>query len=311
MPRLPLLVAPLFLILASSFGLPGDDASRETKTVEQLAEAVRQSVVVIAAPGRDGKRQGWGSGFVVSADGLIATNLHVIGEGRPITVQTADGRRYDVTAIHASDRAADLALVRIDAKGLTPLELADSDELKQGQAVVGVGNPRGLAHSVVSGVVSGTRDIDGRKMIQIAIPIEQGNSGGPLLDMRGRVHGVLTMKSLVTANLGFAMPSNALKPLLKKPNPIAMTRWLALGTLDGEEWKTLGGARWRQRAGRILVDGAGGGFGGRSLCLARKPVPELPYEVAVTVKLEDEAGAAGLVFHADGDDKYYGFYPTN
>ncbi len=312
MPRLPLHIAPLLLILATSFGLAGDDtAARETKTVEQLTEAVRQSVVVITAPGRDGKRQGLGSGFVVSADGLIATNLHVIGEGRPITVQTADGRRYDVTAIHASDRAADLALVRIDAKGLTPLELADSDELKQGQAVVGVGNPRGLAHSVVSGVVSGTRDIDGRKMIQIAIPIEQGNSGGPLLDMRGRVHGVLTMKSLVTANLGFAMPSNSLKPLLKKPNPIAMTRWLALGTLDGEEWTTLGGARWRQRAGRILVDGAGGGFGGRSLCLARQPVPDLPYEVAVTVKLEDEAGAAGLVFHADGDDKHYGFYPTN
>lgn len=288
-----------------------EDKPPAAKSVEQLAEAVRKSVVVITAPGRDGKRQGLGSGFVVNKDGLIATNLHVIGEGRPITVQTADGKRHEVVAIHASDRHADLALIQIETKGLTPLELGDAESLKQGQAVVAVGNPRGLTHSVVSGVVSGTREIDGRKMIQVAIPIEQGNSGGPLLDLQGRVCGILTMKSLVTANLGFAMPANALQPLLKKPNPIAMTRWVALGNLDGEEWTTRGGAHWRYRAGRIVVDGTGSGFGGRSLCLTKRPVPSLPFEVAVSVRLEDEAGAAGLVFHSDGGDRHYGFYPTN
>jgi serine protease Do len=281
------------------------------KTVEQLAESVRQSVVVITTPGRDGKRQGLGSGFVIAADGLVATNLHVIGEGRPIAVQTADGRRHEVSGIHATDRAADLAIIRIDTKNLVPLPLGNSDVLKQGQAVVAVGNPRGLTHSVVSGIVSGTRDIDERKMIQIAIPIEQGNSGGPLLDMHGQVQGILTMKSLVTANLGFAMPVSALKPLLAKPNPIAMARWLALGALDAEQWTMIGGARWRQRAGRIQVDGAGGGFGGRSLCLSKKAVSELPFELSVTVRLEDESGAAGLAFHADGGDRHYGFYPTS
>lgn len=302
----PLLLSPLTA-----------DDTPPAKTVEQLAESVRKSVVVITAPGRDAKRQGLGSGFVVSSDGLIATNLHVIGEGRPIQVQTADGRRHEVTAVHASDRAADLALIRIATKDLTPLELADADTLKQGQPVVAVGNPRGLTHSVVSGVVSGTRAIDGRRMIQVAVPIEQGNSGGPLLDMQGRVRGILTMKSLVTANLGFAMPSNALKPLLEKPNPIAMTRWLALGALDAAEWTTLGGvggARWHQRAGRIKVEGAGpptGGFGGRSLCLSKQPASAPPFDVAVSVRLEDEAGAAGLAFHADGGDRHYGFYPTN
>src|SRR5262249_43785276 len=76
------------------------------------------------------------------------------------------------------------------------------------------------------------------------------------------------------------------------------------------EWKQVGGARWRQRAGRITVEGVGGGFGGRSLCLATRPVPAPPFEVEVTVKLDDESGAAGLVFHADGGDRHYGFYPT-
>lgn len=303
MPRL-LSCCVCLLAIAS---LRADDAK---PSVEQLAASVRKSVVMILSPGRDGKSQGVGTGFVVSKDGLIATNYHVIGEARPITVQTSDGKRHDVTAVHATDRAADLAVVRIEAKDLAPLELADSDSLKQGQTVIALGNPHGLEYSVVGGVVSGRRDIDGQKMIQLAMVVEPGNSGGPLLDLQGRVHGILTLKSLEQAAVGFAMPGNALQPLLKKPNPVPMARWLTIGALDPSEWKTLFGARWRQRAGRILVEGAGEGFGGRSLCLYQRETPELPFEVAVTVKLDDESGAAGLIFHADGNHKHYGFYPT-
>ncbi len=314
--RLPILTASVFVLSVTVRGAdpekkpPQPPAKSETKTVERLAESVRKSVVVITTEGRDGKRHGLGSGFVVAADGLIATNLHVIGEGRPIHVRTADGKSYDVTAVHASDRALDLALIRVDARDLTPLELGDSAGLKDGQAIVAVGNPRGLTHSVVAGVVSGKRDIEGRPMIQLAIPIEQGNSGGPFLDMQGRVQGILTMKSLVTANLGFAVPINTLKPLLQKPNPVPMARWLTFNALDAAEWKSVFGARWRQRSGRILVEGQGTGFGGRALCLFQQPAPAMPYEVAVTVRLDNEQGAAGLVFHADGGDKHYGFYPT-
>jgi len=110
-------------------------------SVEELAKKVRPSVVVISIRGRDGKREGLGTGFVVSADGLIATNRHVLGEGRPIRVETADGKRHEVIAVHASDRKLDLAILRIDAKGLKPLELGDSTTLKDGQAVVAMGNP--------------------------------------------------------------------------------------------------------------------------------------------------------------------------
>ncbi len=280
------------------------------KSVEQIAEAARKSVVVITFTGRDGKRQGLGTGFVVAADGLIATNLHVIGEARPISVQLADGKRYDVSSVHASDRSLDLALIRIDAKNLAPLPLGDSDSLKEGQAVVALGNPVGLTNSVVSGVVSAKREFGGRPMIQLAIPLEPGNSGGPLLDLQGRVHGILTMKSLVTSNLGFAVPINSLKPLLKKPNPIPMSHWLTIGTLDPTEWTAVFDARWQQRAGKIVAEGLGSGFGGRSLCLWQHPLPQLPFEVAVSVRLDDEAGAAGLVFYADGGNKHYGFYPS-
>ena len=313
----------LLFVAAGSFGQdqpaekPADAAAPVNsdagmdKTVQQLAVLVKKSIVVVTFRGRDGERQGLGSGFIIDPNGLIATNLHVIGEARPISVELQDGRKFDVTAIEATERSHDLAVLRIDAKDLPALPLGNSDDLQDGQPIVAIGNPVGLERSIVSGVLSGRREIEGRTMLQVAMPIERGNSGGPLLDLRGRVHGLLTLKSLKTENLGFAMPVNALKPLLQRPNPVPMSRWLTVGVLDPEEWTALPGGRWRQRAGRIMVDGRGGGLGGRALCLSTIDAPAVPFEMAVEVKFEPNDGAAGLVFHADGGDKHYGFYPSN
>jgi S1-C subfamily serine protease/regulator of sirC expression with transglutaminase-like and TPR domain len=281
------------------------------KSVEQLAADARQSVVVVSYKDRDGRQAGVGSGFVISADGLIATNLHVIGDARPISVQTADGKSFDVVSVHATDRVADLAILRIDDKSLPPLTLGNSDTIKQGEPIVALGNPRGLKHSVVAGVLSGTQEIDEKTMLQLAIPIEPGNSGGPVLDAQGRVIGIVTLKSLVTNNLGFAVPINALKPLIEKPNPVPMSRWLTIGALNAKEWTPLFGAQWKQRAGRIRVEGRGKGIGARSIALSTSKTPELPFEVAVKVRMDQADGAAGLVFHSNGDEKHYGFYPSN
>jgi regulator of sirC expression with transglutaminase-like and TPR domain len=300
----------LILLVVSFSAIAADKKVAEIPDLVSLAETARRSVAVVMHHGRDGKEDGVGAGFIVSKDGLIATCLHVIGEARPITVELSDGRRFSATEVFASDRKLDLALVRIGATNLVPLKLGDSDALKQGAPVVAIGNPVGLENSLVQGIVSARRDFDGVEMIQLAIPIESGNSGGPLLDGKGRVQGLLNMKSAITANLGFAVPVNALKLLLDQPNPVPMTRWLSLGALNPKEWTPLMGARWSRKAGRIDVDGLGSGFGGRSLCLSAQPVPEPPYELAVTVKLDDEAGAAGLAFESDGGDRHFGFYPT-
>ena len=231
-------------------------------SIEELVTTVRPSVVTIRHTGRGVQDAGLGTGFVVSPDGLIATNLHVIGEARPISVELADGRIFDVTEIHATDRNADVAVIRIDAEDLQPLALAVSSSLRDGQEVVAIGNPHGLERSVVVGRVSGRRTIDGIKMIQLAIPIESGNSGGPLLDRSGEVHGILTLKSQVTRNLGFAVVADRVDELLENPNPVLLDRWLTIGQLDSTEWLTVGGGLWRQRAGRITVTGKGKGFGG-------------------------------------------------
>src|SRR5438309_873482 len=134
--------------------LTAAEPAASSKTVEQIAGAARPSIAVLTVNTRDGKGASLGTGFVVSADGLIATNFHVIDVGRAVSVELADGKRYDATEVHAADRERDLAVIRIDAKGLTPLKLGDSAAMKDGQAIVAVGNPRGLKLSVVTGVLS-------------------------------------------------------------------------------------------------------------------------------------------------------------
>lgn len=305
--------SPISSLGAAEKAQPGSDAEapgRKEKSVEAIAVSAREAIVVVSHFGREGREDGVGAGFVVSSDGLIATCLHVIGEARPISVRLANGKQFEVTEVRAWDRKLDLAVIRIEATNLVALPLGDSDALKQGASVVALGNPLGLERSIVQGVVSAKRDFDGVEMIQLAIPIEEGNSGGPLLDRLGRVHGILSLKSLMSPNLGFATPVNALKPLLEKPNPVAMNRWLTIGALNPKEWTPAMGARWTQRSGHIQVEGLGSGFGGRSLCLSNKKVPDRPYELGVAVRLDDESGAAGLAFEADGDQRHYGFYPT-
>jgi serine protease Do len=286
----------------------GRSKSPAPHTAESLTTLAKPSVVVISQLGREGKEEGIGAGVVVSSN-LIATCLHVIGEARPVSVRLETGERRGVAEIFAWDRKLDLAIVRVNGAGLQPLSLGDSDALKQGAQVVAIGNPLGLEHSVVQGVVSGKRVFEESEMLQLAIPIEPGNSGGPLLDMEGRVQGLLNMKSALSANLGFAVPINALKKLLDKPNRVPLDRWLSF-TSRTNQWLPIMGARWSQRGGQIHVEGAGDGFGGRSLLIARAEAPAPPYEVAVNVRLDDESGAAGLVFESDGADVHYGFYPT-
>lgn len=305
---------------------PASDTARdflEPGQVRALTEMAKPSLVTVRQLGRDGEKSGTGSGFIVSEDGLVVTNFHVIGEGRSIEVELSDGRVCQVTEVFASDRNYDLAVVRIDTGGdlLKPLKVGDSDLIQQGDLIVGFGAPQGLAFSVVPGAISAIRKLEPGfagedetpefPMLQLAMPIEQGNSGGPVINLEGEVLGVVTLRHRVTENLGFAVPGNDLKALLAKPNPVPISRWRTIGTLDPRQWTPVMGADWSQRAGVITSRHMGKGFGGRALCLSSLPVPETPYEVAVSVKLDDEAGAAGLVFSADGKDSHYGFYPSD
>ena len=289
-----------------------DSTSTKPLNVEQLVSKVSKSVVTIRVTDRDGAESGIGTGFVIDDSGMIATNMHVIGQGRAFTITDYQGNKRSATAVYASDVTADLVIIQIDFADspLPALPLADPDTAKQGMRVFAFGNPLGLEKSVVDGILSARREIEGQTLLQLAMPIEPGNSGGPLVDSQGAVLGIVNMKSLLDSNLGFAIPVQKLVELKNNPNSISIDRWVRLAEVDLETWEPLFGATWQQKGGRISASGSGNAFGGRSLLLQRSKQHAQPLEIAVQVRLDDEAGAAGIVFHSDGNDKHYGFYPS-
>lgn len=168
-----------------------------------------------------------GTGFVVSNSGVIVTNKHVVSDtGVKFTVVTRDGQKIDVKRIY-KDPTLDLALVQIDAPNLKPLELGDSSKLKVGQLAIAIGNALGkFTNTVTTGVVSGLgrRVVAGDpfsgsaesldNLIQTDAAINPGNSGGPLLNSLGQVIGVNVATTAGAQNIGFAIPINAVKPIV-------------------------------------------------------------------------------------------------
>ncbi len=187
-------------------------------TPAEIAERAKPSVVLIRTP------SGLGTGFVVSKDGRIATNLHVIGAAQEATVVLADKREFKDVEVMAVDDKHDLIVLRIGAKNLQPLRLGDSSKVKVGERVVAIGNPLGLDYTVSDGLVSAVREMSNElTVLQISAPISPGSSGGPLFNDRGEVIGISTLVATEGQNLNFGMPVNQLKPMLAsgKATPLA------------------------------------------------------------------------------------------
>ena len=195
---------------------------REVMQLTELFVGANPAVVAISAEthgqnvfGRPVTRPSAGSGFVVSEDGYIVTNQHVIANVSAISVYMYDGTTHNATVV-GEDFQSDLAVLKIEANGLSYLSFADSDVLMVGEQVVALGNPLGeFANSMTVGVVSALDreiNIDGipRNMLQTDAAINRGNSGGPLVNMMGQVVGVVTAKSGGSGveGLGFAIPAN-------------------------------------------------------------------------------------------------------
>jgi serine protease Do len=163
------------------------------------------------------QRSAQGSGFIVSSDGYILTNNHLVGEANDIQVKLADGRELKAKVI-GSDPESEVAVIKIDADKLPILELADSDKLEVGEWVLAIGNPFGLSHTVTAGIVSakgrsGLRLAEYENFIQTDAAINPGNSGGPLIDLDGKVVGINTAILGPGGNIGigFAIPINMAK----------------------------------------------------------------------------------------------------
>ena len=159
-----------------------------------------------------------GSGFVVNAAGDAITCKHVVGDAKEIEATLANGDKAKATVV-ATDEVRDLALLKLDRTGLPAVVFAPAANLKPGSRVAAVGAPMGLQKSVTEGVVSATnREIKGQKYLQIDAALNQGNSGGPVVDANGEVVGVATATIKEASNVGFAVPSETVLEFLKAQN---------------------------------------------------------------------------------------------
>jgi len=187
-------------------------------TTAQIAKTVSPTVVVIQGKADSGDVQG--SGFILSKDGQIATNLHVIRDLSVANVQLSDGELFDSVSVLATDEKRDLAIIKIAGLNLPAVELGNSDTLTVGEPVIVVGSPVGLQGTVTAGILSSVRQLsEGVKVIQTDAAVNPGNSGGPLVNGRGQAIGVVSFKLHATEGLNFAYPINYIRDLLGNLQP--------------------------------------------------------------------------------------------
>ena len=215
--------------IESSPAAPATPASEDEAdgalSLQEIYKKCIGSVVSITASAQSGKSSG--TGIVLSADGYLITNHHVIENAQVIAVQTSDDRQFQASII-GSDEASDLAVLKVDATDLQPAEFGDSGKLAVGDRVVAIGDPLGaqLRGTMTSGIVSAINrdlEVNDRTMtlIQTDAALNNGNSGGPLINCYGQVIGINTMKlrsyySTTAEGLGFAIPMAVANPILEE-----------------------------------------------------------------------------------------------
>jgi S1-C subfamily serine protease len=205
-----------------------------SRAVVAVASRMGPAVISVVGP-REETRGGVGSGFLLTPDGFAMTNSHVAGGRSRLRAVTAEGDTLDAELV-GDDPATDLALLRVAARDLPFAELGDSESLQVGQLVIAMGNPLGFQSTVSTGVVSALgramRGAEGRlidNIIQHTAPLNPGNSGGPLLDSRGRVIGVNTAIVAMAQGLGFAVPAKTAQWVLGELISHGRVRRLSLG----------------------------------------------------------------------------------
>jgi hypothetical protein len=200
----------------NNVGVVAAQSAPPRKDIPAIAKAANGAIVSIVMSDKDGSPIAQGSGFLVSKDGIIVTNYHVISEGSSAIVKFPDGAFYVVDGVLASDKARDVAVIKAHGGNFRTLTLGNSDQLQVGEEVVAIGNPLSLESTVSNGIVSGIRTVEeeGGKFLQVTTPISPGSSGGPLFNMAGEVVGITTLYLKGGENLNFAIPINDAKSLL-------------------------------------------------------------------------------------------------
>jgi S1-C subfamily serine protease len=224
------MAAVLLLVAAmSAQNAPTTNKGRHLN-IPAISREANGAVVSIVMADNKGQPIAQGSGFVVTKNGLIVTNYHVIKNGTSAVIKLLDGSFFTVDGVLAFDKNSDVAVIKAHGINFKAVALGDSDRLQIGEEVVAIGSPLSLESTVSNGIVSGIRTealqasgslLDQvtapereRKLVQITAPISHGSSGGPLFNMAGEVVGITSSALIGGENLNFAVPINDVKPML-------------------------------------------------------------------------------------------------
>jgi len=209
LPKLPFVIATLAALI-------GAQVAQVRKDVPSIAKNAKGAVISVVMSDKDGRPIAQGSGFIISKDGRIVTNYHVVKRGTSAVVKLSDGAFFIVDGILAFDKHRDLAVIKAHGEDFHAVALGDSDRVQVGDEVVAIGSPLSLESTVSNGIVSAIRTIndEGGKFLQTTVPISPGSSGGPLFNMAGEVVGITSSSIRGGENLNFAIPINDVKPLL-------------------------------------------------------------------------------------------------
>ena len=210
-------------------------------------------------PQREFKQRSLGSGFIISNDGYIFTNNHVVEKADKILVRVSDGKEYQAKVI-GTDAKTDIALIKIKPQNSLPVvELGDSDRVQVGEWVIAIGNPFGLEQTVTAGIVSAKGRVIGAgpydNFIQTDASINPGNSGGPLFNMDGKVIGINTAIVAQGQGIGFAIPINMANTILGdlKTKGRVTRGWLGISIQDISE-DMARNMNYKNRSGAIVSD---------------------------------------------------------
>ena len=182
--------------------------SQRLKSPSEISREQSKAVVIIEALDERGSVTGQGSGFIVTSQGAVVTNLHVVQGASSLRVKLPGGDTYKTSDLVDVDDAKDIAIVKVKGFKLPVVTLGDSDKAETGEAVVAISSPEGLVNSISTGVISGVRRFDTHRVFQITAPISQGSSGGALFNSSGEVIGVITYLLKSGQNINFAVPIN-------------------------------------------------------------------------------------------------------
>jgi len=187
-------------------------------TVPQIVKKWNESTLLIKSIDKNGNMLGQGSGFVISENGAIATNYHVVESAYNVLIQFINGKSFKEVSLIASYPSYDIAILNIEEDELfLPVILGNSDNTQVGEQILAIGNPYGWENTISDGLISGIREIADFKLLQITAPVSPGSSGGALFNVKGEVIGITSIGSQWDAqNLNFAIPINLLKFLIRE-----------------------------------------------------------------------------------------------